>query len=248
MSQNQPFEVPRELRQLAEQNVERARQLYLQFIEGVAQTMAVWAAPVFDSISPGFNRVRARAVKFAKENADAAFKLAREIAKAKDIQELLNLQSRYVQSQMRWYADQTQESGQLMTGEVADAREATQGLEALSSVSAQSPGKETAEETTNLKLISFSIEVKTDPVTLTMQTDKGPFNVEIPKTELTNLVYALQVVSYADEPLRKKQLKRQGEARQLNASAGNPNEKKEITLSMMRPSRTNEGKGRKKAK
>jgi hypothetical protein len=96
-------------------------------------------------------------------------------------------------------------------------------------------------------LVSFSIEVETDPITLTMQTDKGPFNVEIPKTELTNLVYALQVVSYADKPLRKKQLKRQEEARRLNASAGNPNEKK-ITLSMTRLSRTNEGKGRKKPK
>jgi hypothetical protein len=53
------------LRQLAEQNVERARQLYLQFVEGIAQTMAVWATPASDSMSPGFNRVRARAVKFA---------------------------------------------------------------------------------------------------------------------------------------------------------------------------------------
>ena len=116
MSQNQPFDIPQELRQLAEQNVERARQLYLQFVEGIAHTMAVWATPASDAISPGFNRVRARAVKFAKENADEAFKLAREIAKVKDIHELLNLQSRYVQSQMKWYADQTQEFGQLMTG------------------------------------------------------------------------------------------------------------------------------------
>jgi hypothetical protein len=233
-------------RQLAEQNVEGARQLYLQFIEGVAQTMAIWATPASDWISSGFNRVRARAVKFAKENADAAFKLAREVAKAKDIQELLSLQTRYVQSQMRWYADRTQEFGQLMTGALTNMKEA-RSPQAVPSLGSQAPGKEATEETTYLKLVSFSIEVETDPITLTMQTDKGPFNVEIPKTELTNLVYALQVVSYADKPLRKKQLKRQEEARRLNASAGNPNEKK-ITLSMTRLSRTNEGKGRKKPK
>jgi hypothetical protein len=74
---NKPFDIPKELRQLAEENVERARQLYLQFIESVAQTMAVWGMPPSDTITPGFNRVRARAVSFAK---DAAFKLAREIA------------------------------------------------------------------------------------------------------------------------------------------------------------------------
>lgn len=113
MPQNQ-FEIPQELRHLAEENVERARQLYLQFMDGVEQTMAVWSAPRSDAIMPGFDEVRARATKFAKENADAAFKLAKEVANAKDLQELLSLQSRYVQSQMQWYADQTQEFGKLM--------------------------------------------------------------------------------------------------------------------------------------
>ena len=113
MPQNQ-FEIPQELRHLAEENVERARQLYLQFMDGVEQTMSVWSAPRSDLITPGFDDVRERATKFAKENADAAFKLAKEVANAKDLQELLSLQSRYVQSQMQWYADQTQEFGKLM--------------------------------------------------------------------------------------------------------------------------------------
>jgi len=248
MPQNQPFDIPQELRQLAEQNVERARQLYLQFVQGVAQIMAVWSTPASDSISPGFNRMRARAVKFAKENADDAFKLAREVAKAKDLQGLLGLQTRYVQSQMRWYADQTQEFGQLMTGALGNLKQA-QNLQAdARSAGPQTPSKvEMAEEITNLKLLGFSIEVETDPVTLLMQTDKGPFNVEIRKTELSNLVNGLQIVSYADEPLREKRLRRQAEARRVNASAGNPNEKNETTL-IERPSRTNERKGRKKPK
>jgi hypothetical protein len=241
--QYKPFDIPQELRQLAEENVERAHQLYLQFIENVAQTMVAWATPSVDTITPGFNKVRVRAVRFAKENADAAFKLAREVANAKDLQDLLGLQTRYVQSQMKWYADQTQEFGQLMSGAPG-----SMGAHA-SAVAPQAPSNiDPSEDITTLRLIGFSIEVKTDPVTLTMQTDKGPYNVEIPKTELTNLVYALQVVSYADEPLQKKQLKRQSEARRLNASAGDPRHKKEITLSMTRPSRTNEGKGRKKPK
>src|SRR6478752_10202525 len=227
MPQNQPFDVPRELRQLAEENIERARQLYLQFIEGIAQTMTVWATPASASMSPGFNRLRARAVKFAKENADAAFRLARDVANVNDLQELLGLQTRYVQSQMRWYADQTQEFGQLMTGTSGKIKEA-QGLQAdVSSAGSQAPGK--TEEITNLKLVGFSIEVETDPVTLLMQTDKGPFSVEIPKTELSNLVYALQIVSYADEPLQQKRLKRQAEATSLYGSVGDSKEKGEAT-------------------
>jgi len=127
MTQNQRFEIPQELRQLAEENVERARKLYLQFMDGVAQTMAVWSPPPSDLVAPGFNQVRERAVKFAKENADAAFTLASEVAQAKDLQELLSLQTRYVQSQMRWYADQTQEFGELLAkalGKMQEARRA----------------------------------------------------------------------------------------------------------------------------
>ena len=36
MPQDQKFEIPQELRQLAEENVERARQLYVQFMDGRA--------------------------------------------------------------------------------------------------------------------------------------------------------------------------------------------------------------------
>lgn len=114
MSQGQRFDIPQELRQLAEENVERAHQLYLQFMDGVARNMALWSTPTSDAVTPGFDEVRERAIKLAKENADAAFALAKEVAQAKDLQELLRLQTRYVQSQMKWYADQTQEFGQLM--------------------------------------------------------------------------------------------------------------------------------------
>ena len=72
MAQNQRFEIPQELRQLAEENVERARQLYLRFMEGVEQAMAVWSAPSSDMVTPGFSRVRERAAELAKQNAEAA--------------------------------------------------------------------------------------------------------------------------------------------------------------------------------
>jgi len=231
MPQNEHFDIPQELRQLAEENVERARQLYLQFMDGIAQAMAIWSAPSSEAITPGFNTVRARAVKFAKENADAAFKLARDIAQAKDLHELLSLQTRYAQSQMRWYADQTREFRQLMARALANIKE-TQNLHAdARSAGSQAPGKVAmTEEISNLKLIGFSIEVETDPVTLLLQTDKGPFSVEIPKTQLSDLVYALRIVSYADEPLREKRLRKQAEDRQSFASLGASKEKEQAKL------------------
>ncbi len=41
MARDQTFEVPEELRQLAEDNVERVRKLYLQYMEGVSKAMGV---------------------------------------------------------------------------------------------------------------------------------------------------------------------------------------------------------------
>jgi hypothetical protein len=124
MPENRSFEIPQELRHLAEENVERARQLYIQFMDGVTQAMAAWSVPSSGMITPGFQEVRERATKFAKENAEAAFTLAKEVSQAKDLQELLDLQTRYVQSQMRWYAEQTQEFGQLMVRALGAAKEA----------------------------------------------------------------------------------------------------------------------------
>jgi hypothetical protein len=122
MPQDQDFEIPQELRQLAEENVERARQLYLQFMDGVAQSMTSWSSASSEVIAPGFREVQERAVKLANENADAAFKLAKEVAQAKDLHELIDLQTQYVQSQMKWYADQTQEFGRLMARALTDIK------------------------------------------------------------------------------------------------------------------------------
>jgi len=124
MAQDQKFEIPQELRELAEENVERARRLYLQFMDGVGQAMAAWSSGSSSVVSPGFHEVQERAVKLANQNADAAFGLAKDVAQAKDLQQLIDLQTRYVQSQMRMYADQTQEFGRLMARALSDMNKA----------------------------------------------------------------------------------------------------------------------------
>ena len=48
----------------------------------------------------------------------------RRVAQAKDLHELIDLQTRYVQSQMKWYAEQTQEFGRLMTRALGDMKKA----------------------------------------------------------------------------------------------------------------------------
>lgn len=110
-----PFEIPQQLRDMAEKNVEHARAAYGQFMDAMAQAMSMWASSApGNPMTSGFKVVQDRAVKFAKQNADACFALASDLAAAKDVTDVLAIQSRHAQTQMQAYALQAQELGRLM--------------------------------------------------------------------------------------------------------------------------------------
>ena len=115
MAENKPFEIPPQVRELAEKNIDQARKFYDQWMEGISQVMNMWSSTPAGEMVPGFDRLRERAIKFAKDNAEAAFAQAEKLAQAKDVQDLMTLQSHYAQAQMRSYATQAQELGRLMT-------------------------------------------------------------------------------------------------------------------------------------
>jgi hypothetical protein len=109
-----PFEMPRELRELAEKNIEQARAAYAQFMDAMTQAVSAWSTAPSHASTSGFNDVQQLAIRFAKENADAGFKLASDLANAKDVQGVLAFQSRFAQMQVLAYAHQAQELGRLI--------------------------------------------------------------------------------------------------------------------------------------
>ena len=114
MPEKQAFEIPQQLRELAEKNIEQARTAYGQFMDAMTQAMSAWLSAPSEAMTSGFNAVQERAIQFAKENADAGFALAGELTKAKDLQDVLRLQSSFAQKQMESYARQAQDLGRLM--------------------------------------------------------------------------------------------------------------------------------------
>jgi hypothetical protein len=115
MAENQAFEIPQQLRDLAERNVEQARTAYGQFMDAMVQATGMWTGALGSgAITAGFKAVQDRSVRFAKQNAEACFALASELAAAKNVQDVLAIQSRYAQTQMQAYALQAQELGRLM--------------------------------------------------------------------------------------------------------------------------------------
>lgn len=121
MADNPSFEIPPDLREMAEKNVEQARAAYGQFMDFLTQAMGAWSKSPGNAQMGGFNvemggfkAVQDRAIAFAKENAERSFALASDLAKAKDVQEVLTLQSRYAQTQMQTFGLQAQQLGWLM--------------------------------------------------------------------------------------------------------------------------------------
>ena len=80
-----------------------------------ANQMGMWAnAAPTSPMTSGFKVVQDRAIKFAKQNAEAYFNLASEVASAKDLTDVMGIQARHAQSSMQTYALQAQELGRLM--------------------------------------------------------------------------------------------------------------------------------------
>ena len=115
MADKSSFEIPPELRDLAEKNVEQARAAYGHFMDFLTQAVGAWAAsPVGGEFGGGFRAAQEKAIAFAKENAERSFQLASELARAKDVPEVLTLQSRFVQTQMQTFGIQAQQLAWLM--------------------------------------------------------------------------------------------------------------------------------------
>jgi hypothetical protein len=92
-------------------------------MDAMTQAMSMWTnATPANTMTAGFKVVQDRAVKFAKQNGDACFNLASELANAKDLTDVLSIQSRHAQTLFQAYALQAQELSRLMM-------EAAQGVQ-----------------------------------------------------------------------------------------------------------------------
>ena len=118
-----PFEIPQQMRDLAEQNIKQAHAAYEQLTDFVTKAVGAWmgAMPASPMVA-GFKEVQDRAAEIAKKNAESAFALIEKMAKAQNIQEVLTLQTQFAQEQMKAFATQTQELYKLIGETVQKAQ------------------------------------------------------------------------------------------------------------------------------
>ncbi len=115
MAEAKQLEVPQEMREFVTKNIEQAREACKQLMDATskAQDMMKTLIPKNPALE-GLGEVTERAMRFTQQNLDAGFSLAQELAKAKDLTEVLQIQNRHAQLQMHAYALQAQELGTLV--------------------------------------------------------------------------------------------------------------------------------------
>jgi phasin len=111
------FEIPTEMRDLAEKSVDQARKAFETFM-GAAQKAMGQADTTASTVQSSARVIGDKAVTFAEQNIRSAFDYASKVVRAGDMQELMALQSDYVKSQMATLQEQAKDFGSTMQSTV----------------------------------------------------------------------------------------------------------------------------------
>ena len=123
MTEAKQIEIPEEMREFVAKNINQAQEACKQLMDAASkvQDMVKTVVPSNPAVQ-GLGEVTERAMRFTKQNLDAGFSLAHELAKAKDLTEVLQIQSRHAQLQMHAYVLQAQELGALVNSALQKAK------------------------------------------------------------------------------------------------------------------------------
>lgn len=105
------FEVPAEMRDMADKSVKQARQAFTGFISAI-QKSSENVENLTGSAGDTFKDATSKATSIAESNVNAAFDLAEKLVNAKDPQEFMKLQADYVKQQMESAQKQAKEMGE----------------------------------------------------------------------------------------------------------------------------------------
>ncbi|MGA9266954.1 MAG: phasin family protein [Rhodomicrobium sp.] len=105
-----PFEIPQAMRDLAETNIKQAHAVYDRLTDFISETIDTWVDAIpANPVAEGFMYVQDRATEIAMENADAASEFVSQISDAQTFEDIVMLETRFVQNRMQAFVAQTQQ-------------------------------------------------------------------------------------------------------------------------------------------
>ena len=119
MADNNRFEIPQEMRSMAEASFDQARKAFESFL-GQAHQTASTLTGTGETARANAKDITAKAISFAEKNVQASLSYAQQLVHASDLTEIMRLHSEYVQAQMKALAEQASEMGQAVTKAAMD--------------------------------------------------------------------------------------------------------------------------------
>ena len=107
-----PFEIPEQMREVADRSVGQAKKAFEQFLDATQQAVAK-AEGSARSIQEGVTDVNRQAMAFVEENMAASFDLAQRLVRARTIEEIAAIQQEFAQRQMTKVAEQGKQLGEM---------------------------------------------------------------------------------------------------------------------------------------
>jgi phasin len=107
------FEIPKEMRSMAEAGVEQTRKTCERILES-AQATAGSLEERGATVRAGARDISAKAFACAEKNMQVSLDYAQSLVHARDLPEMMRLHSEYVTTQMRSLAEQASEMGQIV--------------------------------------------------------------------------------------------------------------------------------------
>lgn len=119
MADENRFEIPKEMRAMAEASFDQARKAFDSFI-GTAQQTAASFNGQGEAARANAKDISAKAIAYAEKNVQASLAYAQSLIHAKDLADVMRLHTEYVQAQMKALAEQASEMGQTVTRAAMD--------------------------------------------------------------------------------------------------------------------------------
>jgi len=114
------FEIPAEMRHMAEQSVEQAKKAVDGFMTAAQQALGTIEGRAAVA-QAGVKDVSRKAMSFAEQNLASSFDFAQKLVRAKDAQEVMRLQTDFIRGQMESLSQQAKELGESATRAAVDA-------------------------------------------------------------------------------------------------------------------------------
>lgn len=108
---NPKFEIPNEMRDFAEKSVEQARKAFDSFMDA-AQKASTTLETQQEEVGERARIANASAVAYAEANIAATFAYAQKLVRAKDLHEMVAIQTEFAKSQVETLTKQMNEKGQ----------------------------------------------------------------------------------------------------------------------------------------